>query len=171
MKLIFDTISRSVKRDAFDCGVESLNDFLKRYALQNLKKNLGVTIVAVSEEDRRKILGYYAVSMAQMSFEQLPAALSKGIPRYPIPAMRIGRLAVDRSAQGRGVGGELLRDALLRALDLSHKVGTCVVLVDAIDSNARTFYERYGFVPLLDLPMSLALPIATIEEAYKKGGH
>jgi len=165
----FEKLSRDFARADFDCGIESLNVYLKRYALQNLKKNVSVTIVAVSEEKPKKILGYYSVSMAQVTFEELPEDLSRGIPRYyPVPALRIGKLAVDRSTQGMGLGGELLRDALMRALDLSSEIGTCVVLVDAIDENAKRFYERYGFVALLDLPLSLVLPVETIAEAYRK---
>jgi ribosomal protein S18 acetylase RimI-like enzyme len=167
VKLIFEKLSRQFDREAFYCGVDSLNEFLKRYALQNLKKNLGVTIVAAGEANRSKILGYYTVSMAQVSFKELPEELAGGIPRYPVPAMRIGRLAVDKSAQGMGLGGELLRDALFRALDLSLEVGTCVVLVDAIDAQAKRFYEKYGFVPLIDMPLSLVLPVKTIAEAWK----
>lgn len=169
MKFIFEKLSRDFARDGFDCGIESLNDFLKRYALQNLKKNISVTMVAASEENRKKILGYCSVSMAQVNFENLPADLAKGIPRYPAPAMRIGRLAVDRAAQGTGLGGELLRHALYRALELSREVGTCIVLVDAIDENAKRFYEKYGFVSLIDLPLSLVLPMETIAEAQRKG--
>ena len=169
MKFLFRKVSRDFARDDFDCGTENLNDFLKRYALQNLKKNINVTIVAVSEENPRKILGYYSVSMAQVNFENLPDDLAKGISRYPVPAMRIGRLAVDRVAQGAGLGGELLRHALHRALELSREVGTCIVLVDAIDENAQRFYKKYGFVSLVDLPLSLLLPMETIAEAQRKG--
>ncbi len=107
--------------------------------------------------------------MAQVNFENLPADLAKGIPRYPAPAMRIGRLAVDRSAQGAGLGGGLLRHALYRAVELSREVGTCIILVDAIDENAKRFYEKYGFVSLIDLPLSLVLPMETIVAAQRKG--
>ena len=165
MKLIFEKISRKVDRDSFDCGVAGLNEYVKRYALQNLKKNVGVTIAAVAEGNRKRILGYYSVSMAQVEFELLPADLVKGLPRYPVPAMRLGKLAVDRSAQGLGVGAALLRDALLRAVELSRKVGTCVVLVDASDENAKKFYEQYGFIPLTDIPLMLVLPVETIAAA------
>ena len=85
MKLIFEKISRNVDRDGFDCGVPSLNEYLKRYALQNLRKNVGVTIVATSDEDRKRVLGYYSVSMAQVEFDQMPEDLAKGLPRYPVP--------------------------------------------------------------------------------------
>lgn len=169
MKFVFEKLSREFARDAFDCGIESLNEFLKRYALEKLKKNISVTTVAVAEDDRRKVLGYYSASMAQVNFEDLPAELARGIPRYPVPAVRIGRLAVDRSAQGAGLGSELLRHALLRALNLSREVGTCVVVVDAIDEKAKRFYVRFGFVALLDLPLTLVLPIETIAAAHKKG--
>jgi len=166
MKLIFEKISRNVNRDGFDCGVPSLNEYLKRYALQNLRKNVGVTIVATSDEDRKRVLGYYSVSMAQVEFDQMPEDLAKGLPRYPVPAMRLGRLAVDVSTRGMGVGAELLRDALMRAVGLSREVGTCVVLVDAIDDKAKAFYLHYGFIPLQDMPLTLVLPIETIASAF-----
>jgi len=166
MKLIFEKISRNVNRDGFDCGVPSLNEYLKRYALQNLRKNVGVTIVATSGEDRKRVLGYYSVSMAQVEFDQMPEDLAKGLPRYPVPAMRLGRLAVDVSTRGMGVGADLLRDALMRAIGLSREVGTCVVLVDAIDDKAKAFYLHYGFIPLQDMPLTLVLPIETIASAF-----
>jgi len=167
MNLTFQKISRDVNRQNFDCGVDSLNAYLKKYAWQNFKKNVGVTILAFEEDKRDKILGYYTVSMAQINFEHLPSELSKGLPRYPVPAMRIGRLAVDRFAHAKGVGSALLRDALQRAITLSTEVGTCAVLVDAINEQAKSFYEHYGFVALNDLPSSLVLPVTTIAQTYE----
>ncbi len=90
----------------------------------------------------------------------------KGLPRYPVPAIRLGRLAVDVSTRGMGIGAALLRDALLRAVGLSREVGTCVMLVDAIDYKAKAFYQRYGFIPLQDIPLTLVLPIETIASAF-----
>jgi GNAT superfamily N-acetyltransferase len=165
MRFVLEKISRRVDRKAFGCGVGSLDEYLRRYALQSLEKNIGVTIVAVAEEDRTRILGYYTVSMAQVSVEHLPSSLSRGLPRYPVPAMRIGRLAVDRRAQGQGIGAALLRDALERALSISLEVGVRVVVVDAIDEDAERFYERFGFVPLVDLPRTLVMPLETIARA------
>ena len=167
MNLAFEKISRDVNRKNFDCGVNSLNEYLKKYAWQNFKKNVGVTILAFEEGSRDKILGYYTVSMAQIDFEHLPLELSKGLPRYPVPAMRIGRIAVDRSAQAKGVGSALLKDALRRAVALSTEVGTSAVLVDAINEQAKGFYEHYGFVALNDLPSALVLPVATIVRAFE----
>ncbi len=167
MNLTFEKISRDVNRKNFDCSVHSLNEYLKKYAWQNFKKNVGVTILAFEEGSRDKILGYYTVSMAQIDFEHLPLELSKGLPRYPVPAMRIGRIAVDRSAQAKGVGSALLKDALRRAVALSTEVGTSAVLVDAINEQAKGFYEHYGFVALNDLPSALVLPVATIVRAFE----
>ena len=167
MNHVFEKISRGVNRQDFDCGVDSLNAYLKKYAWQNFKKNVGVTILAFEEGKRDKILGYYTVSIAQIDFEHLPPELSKGLPRYPVPAIRIGRLAVDRYAQAKGVGSTLLRDAFQRAVALSSEVGTCAVLVEAINEQAKGFYEHYGFMALNDLPSALVLPIATIAQAYE----
>ena len=167
MNLVFEKISQGVNHQDFDCGVDNLNAYLKKYAWQNFKKNIGVTILAFEEGKRNKILGYYTVSMVQINFEHLPPELSKGLPRYPVPAMRIGRLAVDRSAQAKGVGSSLLMDALQRAVALSTEVGTCAVLVDAINEQAKGFYEHYGFIALNDLPLALVLPFATIAQVYE----
>ena len=165
MNLAFEKISRDVNRQNFDCGVDSLDEYLKKHAWQNFKKNVGVTILAFEKGKRDRILGYYTVSMAQINFEHLPPGLKKKLPRYPVPAIRIGRLAVDRSVQAKGVGSALLRNALQRAIALSTHAGTCAVLVEAINEQARSFYEHYGFVTLHDLPLSLVLPATTIAQA------
>jgi GNAT superfamily N-acetyltransferase len=170
MNLAFEKIIRHANRQNFDCGLDSLNVYLKKYAWQNFKKNVGVTILVFEEGKRDRILGYYTVSMAQINFEHLPPGLSKGLPRYPVPAMRVGRLAVDRSVQVKGVGSALLRNALQRAITLSTEVGTCAVLVDAINEQAKSFYEHYGFVALNDLPSALVLPVTTIAQTYELDG-
>lgn len=167
MNLAFEKISRDANRQTFDCGVDSLNEYLKKYAWQDFKKNVRVTILVFEKGKRDRIIGYYTVSMAQINFIHLPPELLKGLPRYPVSAMRVGRLAVDRSVQSKGVGSALLRNALQRATALSTEVGTCAVLVDAINEQAKSFYEHYGFVALNDLPSSLVLPVATIAQTYE----
>ncbi len=167
MNLVFEKISRGVNRLNFDCGVDSLNAYLKKYAWQNFKKNVGVTILAFERGKLNKIIGYYTVSMAQIDFEHLPPEGSKWLLHYPVHAMRIGRLAVDRSAQSKGVGSALLRDALQRAIALSTEVGTSIILLDAINEQAKSYYEHYGFVALEDLTLALVLPATTIAQAYE----
>ena len=168
MDILISPLDSTVDRNNFGCGIENLNQYLARYALQNDKKSIGKTFVAVSYENCKNVLGYYTVSMAQVELQDLPREIQKGLPRYPVPAMRIGRLAIDLSAQGKGIGSFLLRDALLRALSLSSEVGTYCVLVDAIDENAKRFYLKYGFMAFETHPLTLALPLKTISDSLKR---
>lgn len=130
-------------RAAFDCGEPSLDDFLKRFARQNDEKGLSRTYVAVVADDP-KIYGYYCLSSGSLRFETMPEKL----PRYPV--LHLGRLAVDRSATGQGLGKILLLDALKRAASVSKQLGTYAVEVYALNDAARNFYHKYGFAPLLD---------------------
>jgi predicted GNAT family N-acyltransferase len=163
MELRFQDLSREFAREAFDCEVKSLNDFLTHYALQYQKKGISVTTVVTSDEDSRAILGYYSVSMAHVDFGSLTSEQAKGLPQHPAPAMLIGRLAVDKSAKGNGIGSELLRHALLKALRLSKEVGCCFVLVDALEV-ATGFYAQFGFVPLADKPLSMVISVNSIKK-------
>lgn len=153
-------IGENFRREDFDCGEERLNVYLHRYARQNHEKNIARTFVAV--DDKRRVLGYYSLASASIEFESLPAGHARRLPRYPIPAVRIARLAVDRSMQGKGLGARLLVDALRRILMVSAEVGVHAILVDAKNDKAREFYRRYGFIELRDEPMTLFLPLETV---------
>ena len=107
MDILINPLTSTVDRKEFNCGIKELNQYLARYALQNDKKKIGRTFVAVSGDNPTRVLGYYTVSMAQIELQDLPPELKKGLPRYPVPAMRIGMLAVDLSAQGKGIGNFL----------------------------------------------------------------
>lgn len=158
-------IEESHQREEFDCGEEALNNYLQRYARQNHERNIARTFVAVDETDR--VLGYYSLASASIEFASLPAEVARRVPRYPVPAVRIARLAVDRSMHGKGLGGALLADALRRILTASSEVAVKVVLVDAKNDSAVAFYRHYGFMELNDSPMTLFLPIETIIDAAK----
>lgn len=149
-------------RKAFDCGEESLNTFLHSYASQNAKKGLSKTYVALPC-DSDDIVGYYTLSSGSVAFENLPDASRNPLPRYPVPTAHLGRLAVDRSRQGQGWGGILLVDALLRVRDVAKELGIHAVTVHALNDAAKSFYESYGLMPLLDDPHHLFLPVATIK--------
>jgi GNAT superfamily N-acetyltransferase len=153
-------------REGFDCGKPSLNDFLHALVSQYEKRNLGRTYVALQEGDRR-VLGYYTLASGAIDAERLPAKLARKLPRHAMPVVLLARLAVDQSVHGRGLGGFLLRDALTRSLDLSEKLGIHAVVVDALDAQAKAFYERFGFLPLTDDEMRLFLPLSTIRSAAK----
>ncbi|MGP0070213.1 MAG: GNAT family N-acetyltransferase [Isosphaeraceae bacterium] len=161
-----ERLDRIHVREGFDCGKPSLNDFLHTLVSQYEKRNLGRTYVAFQEGDPR-VMGYYTLASGAIDAESLPAKQPKKLPRHAVPVVLIARLAVDRNVHGRGLGGLLLRDALTQTLDLSEKLGVHAVVVDALDAEARAFYERFGFLPLTDDPMRLFLPLSAIRAATK----
>jgi GNAT superfamily N-acetyltransferase len=152
-------------RDGFSCGRAPLDDFLRALVSQYEKRKLGKTYVAIRQEENR-VLGYYTLASSAVSFEHLPRPASKKIPKHPVPVVLLARLAVDSTMQGKGLGAALLIDALQRALFLSQSLGIHAIEVDAIDSEAKFFYEKFGFTPLLDNALRLFLPITTIEDAF-----
>lgn len=149
-------------RNAFDCGEESLNDFLKRFARQNEDKRLSRTFVAVPPGDV-SVYGYYSLSVSHISFEHLPEEVRRKLPRYPVPVSHLGRLAVDRKAKGHGLGEFLLMDAFRRTILAAKELGIFAVEVVALSDPARQFYLKYGFRELTDDRYHLYLPIKTIE--------
>lgn len=161
-----ERLDRGHVREDFDCGKPPLNDFLRTLVNQYEKRDLGRTYVACLGDDRR-VLGYYTLAGGAIEAESLPAKQSKKLPRHPLPVVLLARLAVDRSVHGKGLGGILLRDAMTRSLDLSEKLGVHALIVDALDAEARTFYERFGFMSLTDAEMRLFLPIGTIRSAAR----
>jgi len=156
--LIIEPLSSQHDRSTFDCGEPSLNTYLRQYARQNDEKGLGRTYVAVASGETR-VEGYYTISTGAVTFEQVPEKL----PRYPIPVVHLGRLAVGLHTQGKGLGEVLLIDALKRAAQASEQLGIYAVEVYAINEGARSFYLRYGFTPLLD-QLHLYLPMKTIRK-------
>jgi GNAT superfamily N-acetyltransferase len=147
-------------RGGFDCGDSVLNDFLQRQSGQMARKGYGKTYVALAT-DGITVLGFVTLSVGQVETAQLPSAHK--LPRYPAPVLRIGRLAVDRAAQGQGVGQQLMAFALQLSLEFSHTVGLYAVVVDAKHEQAKAFYTALGFKATLDDPLCLYLPIAILK--------
>ena len=160
-------ISKNIDRKGFDCGIDELDQYLRQFAIPNDKKNIGKTFVAVLESKPDKPIGYYTVSMARILFTDLPDTIKKGLPKYPVPAMRIGKLAVDSHFKGLRIGSVLLKDALMRAVNISSEVALNCVIVDALNETetAKSFYLKYGFVAFEDNPLTLVIPLKTIKEA------
>lgn len=150
-------------RSGFDCGLAILNVWLTTKARQFEKKDLARTYVLV-EAGSTVVKGYYALSNHTVVYEALPEDQTKGLPQIDMPVVLIGRLAVDRSVQGRGLGEFLLIDALRRAEYLAQKIGIRAVEVDAVNDAAKRFYERYGFLALADDPHHLFLPMNVIRK-------
>jgi GNAT superfamily N-acetyltransferase len=160
------TIQRLEKahdRSTFDCGNPSLDEWLKLRAGQFDRRDLSRTYAATRPQES-VVRGYYAISMHRAVYEALPAGEAKGLPRLDIPVLLLGRLAVDRSVQGKGLGPLLLVDALRRAALISEQAGLRAVEVDAIDDAAASFYRKFGFRPLLDDARHLFMPMHEIRK-------
>jgi GNAT superfamily N-acetyltransferase len=150
-------------RSVFTCGKPPLDDFIRARVTQYEKRRLGKTFVTVPPGGKL-VIGYYTLAAGAVAFEHLPTDASRKLPKHPVPVILLARLAVDQSAQGKRLGEGLLLDALQRSLDLSAGLGVHAVEVDALDDEASAFYQKYGFTPLLDDPLHLYLPVATIED-------
>jgi|ERR1700722_1102860 len=155
------------KKDHFSSGNEELDNYIKRYASQDIKRNLTKVFIA-HHKDNPDIIGYYTLSPFSFCKENLFQDVQKKLPSYPIPAVLIGRLAVSKQDQNKGVGSALLMDAFTKIHQASETVfGIYAVVVDAIDENAREFYKRFGFISFRDNSFKLFLPLKTIQNAIK----
>ena len=137
--------TRRHDRVGFDCGVEVLNRYLRNLAAQHRAKGIATTFVLVDPDQPDRILGYYTLSAATLSFDTLTESDRKGLPAYPIPAVRIGRLAGSVSARRQGIGELLLQNAIKRILQARGTLGVFAVVVESKDAAAEAFYRKYGF--------------------------
>jgi GNAT superfamily N-acetyltransferase len=164
----FEPLGRHHNRAAFSCGVEALDRYFHQQVGQDQRRGLAAPYVLV-DTATRDVLGYYTLSTFAIVPTSLPEALARRLPRYEtVPAILIGRLAVDRRYRGQGLGRLLLVDALLRSLAISQQVGAMAVVVDAKDDAARSFYEQYGFTRFVDHEYRLFLPMATIAQLERE---
>ena len=145
-------------RQGFDCNRSELNDWLAKIAHQHQEKGLSKTFVAVPDDAPKRILGYYALTLTEVETQVLPDSLRSRLPRV-VPGVRLGRLAVDQSAQGRRLGELLLLDALQRVRAIREHAGVIGLFIDALDEEAKGFYIRYGAVAFIDSPLKLFLPV------------
>ena len=163
-----EPISRKHDRDAFDCGEDALNEFLRRYARKSHDLGAAKTFLAIDDGDNKAILAFYSLSPASVEYARTPEIVKRGLARHDVPGFRLARLAVDRKLHGQGIGGQLLLAAGRRCLMAAAEVGGGVLVIDAKNERVAGWYASYGAVPLLDAPLSLLLPLATMEAALKK---
>lgn len=149
------------QRQAFDCGVQPLNHFIQKLATQMLKRSEVAIYIAC---DDTTVAGFYTLSACEIHQADDPKQLKKHSPHIPIPCVLLGRLAVDKRYQSRGLGGDLLLNALIRCKALAGMLGVAFVVVDAKDEAAKRFYEQYGFIELQHQPMRLCLAIRSIPD-------
>lgn len=153
-------------REDFSCGTPALDMYLKRYASQDMRRNFAVLSVAV-KDDINRILGYYTLSNACVDTRIIPDLSRTRFPKYnDIPAIRLGRLAVDRSVQGQGLGARLLANAVIEST--SNTSAWALMVVDAKDSIAYAFYRKFGFESLKDDTNHLVVQRKNLELLFYK---
>jgi predicted N-acetyltransferase YhbS len=138
----------------FDCGVPALNNYLKKFALQNQQSQSARTYVATRQDS---VVAYYTLAAGAVRREETPARVAKGQAAHPVPIILLARLAVGAREKGKGIGAGLLADALLRAVQAAAIVGCRAVMVHAKDEAAKTFYQRFGFESSPQNPLHLFL--------------
>ncbi len=152
-------------RQTFACGQPALDTYIQRQAGQDVKRDLAACYVLTERDDITALLGYYTLSASSVELNDLPPEVQKQAGRYPlVPAVLLGRLAVDQRARGRGLGAVLLADALRRALQTG--VGVKLVVVDALDDAAAGFYAHHGFQRFADIRMRLYIAMTTLRGLY-----
>jgi GNAT superfamily N-acetyltransferase len=146
-------------RAGFACGISELDDYLRRFAVQHRRKGVSTIYVLVDIEKPSLILGFFTLSAAQVDIAELSDADRKKLPRYPVPCFRMGRLACRTDQRGQGLGKLLIGCAVERCVQASRQVAAYALIVDAKSSEAKAFYEHYGFKPCVDASMTLYLPL------------
>jgi GNAT superfamily N-acetyltransferase len=151
-------LDAAVDTTAFSCGHSALDDYIRRYASQDVKRHVARVFVAVPEDEVNHLAGFYTLSAGSVSCSDLPTALARKLPRYPVPLALIGRLAVDEAFRGKGLGSILLADACQKVIQASAVLAVAGIIVDAKDETAIAFYQHFGFVPLPGHANRLLLP-------------
>jgi ribosomal protein S18 acetylase RimI-like enzyme len=150
----------------FDCGSEPLNRYFRQQVTQDARRRVTACFVAV-EQGRGVLAGYYTVASSSVPLTDLPEALAKKLPRYPsVPAVRMGRLAIDQQFRGKGLGAAMLADALARSVKA--EIAAYALVVDAKDAQAAAFYRHHGFLAFNDNQLALFLPLATAQELLER---
>jgi GNAT superfamily N-acetyltransferase len=157
-----EALGKTHDRATFDCGSVALDRYLQQQARQDAEKSVAAPFVLTVPPTLR-VLGYYTLSASLVNANELPDTLAKKLPRYSqLPVTLLGRLAVDQSMKGKGIGQYLLMDALRRSLEAAANIAAMAVLVDAKDDAAEAFYRHFSFLPLHEQPRRLFLPMKTV---------
>lgn len=158
-----ELLGKAHDRAAFSCGNEVLDNYLKKYASQDVAKRVAVCFVLTPEG--KTVAGFYTLSQYCVDLVKLPRQIAAKLPKYPqVPATLLGRLAIDKRFRGQKLGEFLLMDGLYRSLQQSREVGSTAVIVDAKDESARRFYEHFEFLSLPGAWNRLFLPMKTVEK-------
>lgn len=163
LSISVEPLGKQHDRATFSCGEPDLDGYLRHQASQDVRRR-ATQVFVVTGDTSQKIAGYYTLSAMSFEKDMLPDELAKKLPHYPVPAALIGRLAVDNTCQGSGLGEFLLLDAIRRIICASLTIAVYAVVVDAKNDNIQAFYEKYGFTAFASLPRRLYIPLRTFEE-------
>lgn len=166
MKYLTEALNSTHDKSNFSCGKDLLDNYFKRQAGQDIKRKLSTCFV-LKDKNSNKIKGYYTLSSNSISNTLIPAVFKKKLPGSysSIPVILLGRLAIDKQYQGKGLGKILLIDSLKRCYDISASIGAFAIIVDPLDDDAEAFYKYYGFIQLPDSG-KMFLPMKTIEQLF-----
>ena len=156
-------LDTSINTAGFQCGCEPLDDYIRHYASQDVRRNIARVFVATAENDPQQLSGFFTLSAGSVSCSSLPTSLARKLPRYPVPVALIGRLAVDKKLQGKGLGSILLADACQKVAQASAVLAVAGIIVDAKDDEAISFYEHFGFIPLWGQTDRMLLPASVFQ--------
>jgi GNAT superfamily N-acetyltransferase len=166
MSYLTEHLDSKHNRENFSCGEDLLDNYFWRQAKQDVKRKLSSCFVFI-DEGSNQIKGYYTLSSNSISNKLMPENFKRKLPKSytSLPAILLGRLAIDKTFQGKGIGKLLLIDALKRCLETSDSIGAFAVIVDPLDDDAEKFYGKYGFIKLPDSG-KMFLPMKTIVELF-----
>ena len=151
-------LDSSLDVGTFNSGSLPLDQYIRRYASQDVRKNVARAFVVTPDDRPEQLAGFYTLSAGSVNCSDLPQALARKLPRYPVPVALIGRLAVDTQFRGKGLGAILLADACHKVVQASAVLAVAGIVVDAKDQLAAAFYSHFGFIPLPGRPDRLLLP-------------
>lgn len=164
MDLIIAQLTKQHDRKTFDCGEFSLNQYLHRYASQDIKKRVSRTYVATPFDAQERVVGFYSLSAGSLHATDFPDIIRHRLPKYPVPVAMLGRLAISKAYQRQGIGSVILADALQRTARASQVMAVYAIVVDALNDQAVGFYHNFGFVSLPNQPMKLFLPMDSVSD-------
>ena len=161
---MLELLQRKHDRNQFSCGVTTLDTYLQKQAMQHAKSGVSRTFVLTNNSP--EIQGYFSLSMGSIDKSNLPDKMHKKFPHHPLPIVRLARLAVEQSHQGKGIGKKLLTHALYKCYQLSNEIGMIAIVIDAKDENARQFYLQFEFDSLPDQALTLWLPVGALRKLF-----
>ncbi len=159
MNITITSLNARHQRSGFACGEKSLEIYLQRYAKQDAKRRISRVFVASPVESPEQVVGYYTLSAYSFSPDSMPEERRRRLPGYPIPAVMLGRLAIDQGCQRAGLGRILVADALQRVKQASEVMAVYALAVDALHEEAGAYYQQFGFIAFKDQPLKLFLPL------------